>query len=609
MSTTLYILGFTALALVAGFIYELMNGRNNSLGTTLTITGVLALIVNWIAIWLITVPFTHFMTGYLLIIYINLIIPIIPSAIAGASQETMNGVITGITVVVLLFVSTGIVIPMGTTPRWCDDAGIKAQYSQLDLQPAPKPGLVGYTSLDQIIKVPASAALTKAGNKLSGGENVAIGNYLQPNQTYLTNVNDIPTYIVDLKVTHALGFRNAGGTVPGYILVNAIDNTQQADFRRGYSMVYVKDGLFNKDLDRKVYFNYLLGSNFRIEDMDGMEVNEILDPSYSGTLMAHVVSYKSVQPVGVYHFDPTTSQGEFIALADVPTKLPYLDRVYPLNWVVEQVKLWGKFANHKSCTPNSNGQVQIDSYNEVITPNGIEYQITVTGMGADPSITQLITVNARTGKGYIFPLTGKSVESIKDKFASLSKKIRNSELTVDECELHAIATTDPNNPTNTVYCIFTDKDVKGNVGISGFGFVALDRAENDADYALADTFQGAFNEYMKIRSKAAEDLAVSNTANDITVTGVVLSNEWVNDESGGSRLINVQSDDNQSYWLLATGDSKNAAAAIPGKRVTITAYARNNQPYLSVRYIKVDGAPDFGGSLYWHNFIEWLKSW
>lgn len=600
--TTLYILGFTVLALVAGFIFEIMNGRNHNLGAVLAITGILALIVNWIAIWLITVPFTHFMTGYLLMTYINLIIPIIASGIAGASEEAMNGVITGIVVVILLFVSTGIV-SMSTTPRWCDDPGLQEQIGLLKLDPAPAGMIYHETALDQLIKVPASAALTKAGNELSGGENVALGNYLQPNQAYLTRVNGIPTYVVDLKVTNALGFRNAGKTVPGYLLVNAIDPNAPVEFRRGYQLNYVPEGLFSLDLDRRAYFQFELGANARLEDLDGMEVNDNLDPSYSGTVMSHVLSYKSVAPTGVYHFDPTTGQGEFVALADVPTKLPYLDRVYPLEWVKDQVSLWGKFANHESCTLNQNGQVQIDNADDVVTPEGIEYQITMTGMGNDPSMTQLISVNPTTGHGYIFPLTGKSVESIRDAFTRLTKQIYNQELKVDECELHAI------DGENVVYCIFTSADTYGNTNVSGYGFVSLDRAENDADYAVGKTFEDAYQEYRKVRDTAQEEINLTNTASDVTIFGTVISNEWVSDESGGSRLINVLEDStNTSHWFLADGTSKNAAAAQPGRHVTITAYQRTGQSYLSVRYITVEGIPDFGGSLYWHNFVEWLKT-
>ncbi|KKU33368.1 hypothetical protein A3K29_05515 [Candidatus Collierbacteria bacterium RIFOXYB2_FULL_46_14] len=604
MNLTLFILGFTALAMVAGLIYEMMNGRDHSLRATLTITGILALIINWVAIWLITVPFTHFMTGYLLMVYINLIIPIIASAIAGASNETMNGAITGIVVVVLLFVSTGIVVPMSTTPRWCDDAGISEKIGLLKLEPAPEGMLYHETALDQLIKVPASAALTKAGNELSGGENVALGNYLQPNQAYLTRVRGIPTYVIDLKVTQALGFRNAGRVVPGYLLVNAVDPNAPVEFRRGYQLRYVPSGMFSLDLDRRAYFQFELGANARLEDLDGMEVDDTLYPTYTGTIMSHVLSYKSVAPTGVYHFDPATGQGEVVALADIPTKLPHLDRVYPLDWVKDQVTLWGKFANHESCTLNQNGQVQIDNADDVITPEGIEYQITMTGMGNDPSMTQLIAVNPTTGHGYIFPLTGKSVESIRDAYGRLTKQIYNQELKVDECELHAI------DGEHVVYCIFTSSDAYGNTNVSGYGFVGLNRAENDADYAVGKTFEDAYQEYRKIRDTAQEEINLTNTAHDVTIIGTVSSNEWVSDESGGSRLISLVEDGtNVSYWLLADGTSKNAAAAQPGHHVTVTAYQRNGQPYLSVRYITVDGVPDFGGSLYWHNFIEWLKSW
>jgi hypothetical protein len=386
-------------------------------------------------------------------------------------------------------------------------------------------------------------------------------------------------------------------------LVNSIDPNAPADFRRGYELKFVPGGMFSLDLDRKVYFDFLLGSNVRIQDLDGMEIDDNFKPTYTGTIMSHVIGYKGLAPTGVYYFDPATGLGEEIPLADVPTRLPWVDRVYPLEWVVKQVELWGLFANHNACTLNNNGQVQVDSFNDVITPEGVEYQITMTGMGNDPSMTGLITCSPTTGQCFVYPLTGKSIESISDNFKRLSTKILLGGLNVDECELHAI------DGINTVYCIFTGSDQFGNTSVGGYGFVALDRAENDSDYALADTFDGAYNEYLQILSSAGNETVVSNTANDVTITGIVDSNEWVSDADNGSRLIHVIADDGTSYWLVADGSSKNAAAAIKGARVTVTAYQREGQNFLTVRYIKVEGVPDFGGSLYWRNFAQWLQSW
>ncbi len=382
--------------------------------------------------------------------------------------------------------------------------------------------------------------------------------------------------------------------IPGYLIVNAVNNTANAEYRPGYYMPYAPDALFSYDLARKVYFDFALPKGVQIRDLHGMEIDNTYKPGYTGTVMEHTLSYKGVQPTGVYAFDPATGFGEFVPLADVPTKLPHLDRVIPLDWVLDQVTLWGKFANHEACdTFTSSGQYQIDSYNEVITPNGVEYQITMTGMGDDPSMTHLITVDAKTGQGYIFDMRGKSVYSIKEQFKTLTKQIRNVELTVDECELHAI------DGVNTVYCIFTNSDADGNTNISGYGFVAVDRAENDADYALADTFDGAYNEYLRIRSTADANTVITNTANDVVVEGIVVSNQQVAaDEGGFTRLINVRSDDGKDYWFMADGSSRNAAAATENRQVTVTGYQREGLNYLTVRYITVAGVPDFGNSLF-----------
>lgn len=597
-----YILAFSLFSIVLAFVFETMNGRSGNVPSVAFLTGIAALLLNWAIIGLGTPTFSHWMTGgYPLLFFLNLTIPVVMSAIVSVPEGANTGATSGTFIIVLALVVYSI-LRGAIDPSWCNTDEIRQQIGLLNLQPAPDGMVFHETALDQLIRVPASAALTKAGNALSGGENVAIGNYLQPNRAYLTMIQGVPTYVIDLRVSDALGFRNANKIVPGYLLVNAVNNNSLADFRRGYTIRYVPDGMFSLDLDRKAYFEFALENSIFLDDLDGMEVNEALDPSYTGTIMSHVIGFKGVQPTGVFHFDPTTGKWEVIPLADIPTKLPHLDRVYPLDWVTDQVKLWGGWANHEACTPNSVGQVQIDSSNDVITPDGVEYQISMTGMGDDPSMTSLITVNARTGQGYIFSLTGKSIESIKDAFTPLTKKIRVDGLTVDECELHAI------DGVNTVYCIFTSADQYGNTNVSGYGFVALNNADEDSDYALADTFEGAYQEYIKIRSKVDDEVSIANQANDVTITGTVVSNEWVNDESGGSRLINIIEDDtNTSIWFLAPGDSLNAASAQSGKHVSITAYEREGQEYLSVRYITVDDVPDFGGAL-WDQGSDWIES-
>lgn len=606
----LIIIGFTALALIASIVFELFNGRDQKISTVAGWSVFLSITLNWITVWLINAPFTSFMTGgYFFLFFANLAIPVVVSFVVGSMSydENVAGGFAG-SFVILVAMIVSMFISIGSTPAWCNDEGLKAQISLLDIQPAPEGMTFHSTSLDQLIKVPASAALTKAGNELSGGQNVALGNYLQPAVAYLTHVQGIPMYVIDLKVTNAMGYRNSAGqgqepTIPGYLIVNAIDGSVPAELRLGYRIVYAPEALFSYDLDRKVYFDYALPDSRLISDLDGMEIDDELTPSYTGTVMGHPLSYKTTAPIGIYKLDPTTGLGEFIPLSEVPTKLPYLDRVYPLEWVIDQVTLWGKFANHASCDPfTNNGQVQIDSYNEVVTPNGIEYQITMTGMGNDPSMTQLITVDAQTGKGYIFPTTGKSVESIKDQFKGLTKELRIDGLNVDECELHAL------DGVNTVYCIFTNADQYGNTNISGYGFVAIDRAENDADYALADTFDEAYNEFLKIRSTADSNTVVTNTADDVTIVGTVISNEPVSTDDGFTRLINVKGDDGLEYWLMADGSSKNAAAATVGRHVTVTAYQREGQQFMTVRYITSDGVPDFGGNLLWDEFSQWLQS-
>ena len=99
---------------------------------------------------------------------------------------------------------------------------------------------------------------------------------------------------------------------------------------------------------------------------------------------------------------------------------------------------------------------------------------------------------------------------------------------------------------------------------------------------------------------------ITNTTNDVVITGTVVSNEQVATDEGFTRLINVRGDDGKDYWFMADGSSRNAAAATAERHITVTAYQREGLSYLTVRYITVDGVPDFGNNLM--IVIEHLKS-
>lgn len=580
-----YVFGFTILGTVVGFIFELFNRPEKKLWAVTIASLVVTGIMNWAVIYFVMPAFSHWLSsGYPLLFFINIFAPACISLIAGYKDYDGNytGGIGGICAGFVLLVIY-LVVVVATPPAWCNTSQIRERISILKLNQSTSP--YPSTDLDNIIRVPASVALSKAGNTLSSGENAALGNYLQPNRAYIQLIQGQPYYVIDLKVTNWIGFRQAGGIIPGYLLVNANDENAPVEFHLGYKIKYAPSAQWNLDLDRSVYTKFLLGTPYRIRDLDGMEVDDNFQPTYTGSVMAHVLGYKGTDVMAIYQVDPESGTGSQLSLEEKPE---WLDRVYPLDWVQKQVELWGSFSNHEACSWTQIGQTQVDWANDVTIPGGLEYQFTMTSMGDDPALTSLVSVNPTTGVGTIYPMTGKTVEGIKAMVEQRSKMLNPAGYIADECEIHRILN------ANTAYCILTFQN--GNdYSIGGYAFVDIELAMNNnlEDIAIAPTFDEAYYAYQQVKARVTGETELASTQDNIQIVGMVMSNIWVNyGGEAGSYLINVQTDNGQSVWMLARGMSLNAAAAQPKTRVTATCYQQEGLNYMTVRYIKVEGVPD-----------------
>jgi len=225
----------------------------------------------------------------------------------------------------------------------------------------------------------------------------------------------------------------------------------------------------------------------------------------------------------------------------------------------------------------------------------LEYQLTLTSMGVEPSLTRLVTFNPTTGQGVVYPMTGKTIQGIQTLVEQTAKDALNATgFVADECEIHRLL------DRNTAYCILTSTyngaDGMVDVSIGGYAFVDITQAMNNnlQDVAVGRTFEEAYSRYQEVVARTGDNTQLANTQDDIQIAGVVQSNTPVNyGGENGSFLINILGDDGQSYWVLARGSSLNAAAALPGTRVTATCYQQAGQAYLTVRKITVEGMPDF----------------
>lgn len=622
----LFVVIGTAIAAVSAFVLSLFNERgrynNSSVGpvTAAVIAGIVMFFVNWLILYFGMPSFSWWSTGgWPLIVFLNWFVGSSAALLPLLEENNANGGAIGWGIGVVALIIWGIALLL-TPPAMCDNPSYKQLANIMPMTDATS--AYPNTDLSLVIRVPQSVALSNAGNALSSGDNGALGSYMQANRAYIQSIAGHPYYVVDLRVTDWRAFNNQGGVIPGYVLVDAIDPSAPVQFKGGYSIRYAPDAMWGQDLDRRVYMDYILGTPFRVADLDGMEVDDEFVPYYTGTMMRHQMGYTALVVDSLYQFDPQSGTGTHLTLDQKPA---WLDRVYPMETFAQYAEWWGSYHAHDVCNWSGQaGMEMVDRVNDVIIPGGIEYQITMTSVGNDPSLTHLITVNPTTGQATLYPFRGKTIEGIEKLVKVASKKLNPAGYNAEDCEIHRLL------DHNVAYCMLTfandtnsgstsNPGVGDDIVIGGYAFVDIESAMNNQieDVAIGASFNEAYANFQTIVARAGMDANLANNQSDVQVVGTVVDNVRVDYPSADtpSFLITVQPDDGTALvYMVAPTNSLNAAIARQGSHVTATVYQIPGQQYFNVRKISVDGAPNLEGALYapaasmiaaigWGNFL------
>ena len=597
-----YALAFGGLTAVLALIFCLFNDSKKILGPL--ISGfVFGTLVNAALVYLATPYFTFWSVGgFSLLLFVDIVIAGIITFIAGSENEEMGGLsAAGITLVVLLIV-WALVTGLTTPTVLCDNNGYQKMVSLLNLQ--EEDAVHPDTDLASLIRVSPDMALAKASNALSQGDagGAAYGSYLAPNRAYLQKVQDHWYYIVDLSVTDWRGFRNRGAVVPGYIVIDAMNPQAAATLRTGYNILYAPYARFNKDLDRHVYLNFSLGTRYQVQDLTGMEVDDEWNPYYTGTLVLQSVGFQGKTVAGVITVNPQTGEILKYGLEDSPE---WVDRIYPLGLVESYAKWWGDYHAFQACTWQGNaGRVQIDAANDVVTSQGLEFQITMTSKmtvssGSDYSLTEIIYVNPKTGEARRQDMSGAIVEKVDDLVDEASFEVVAGGYEPQECELHTIL------GTQVWYCILTgrtetESGTASSGSYTGVAFITAEAtAANDVTAVIIDeTLEGAYRQLRtQLASRATDDPTLAGQTLTVQIEGIIQRKSVVPPlyESTGTDwyLFTIVEGTGKTWFAVSEGSLWNAAYAEEGDKVTITAIQEPEQPYMILQYITVEGIPDF----------------
>lgn len=587
-----YVIGFTLFAMVFGAVIELFNGNKKHVISTAVITGILAAIVNAGITYFFEPQFYHLLNfeGYPIMLAVNAVIAIVVSVVIYGLETNIEDTFPG-------SVGAGLITLAGFGLTWaaiayvanspgiiCDNGGYQQMANQLTLTPATSP--FPDTDLNELIRVAPVTAMQKASAAINQAD---MGSYLQPNRAYLQRIGTVGyhvVYIVDLKVTDWRAYRDRGAVVPGFVVVDAMDPKTPGEFHGGLSIKYSPEAQWNDDLDRYVYFSFVLGKPYKMDDLNGMEVDDDMKPFYPGTLLKPNIGFQGKVVDGVLMVDPQTGSMQQLANNAIPD---WMDRVYSRDYVSTYIGWWASYHNHQDCTGQGKaGQEKIDDVHDVITSRGVEYQFTMTSVGEDIATTELIQVSARTGGGVIYPGGGRIVSAIKTLVQSASRKITSEGYDVGLCQLHALLSQE------VWYCVLVTPGESGG-NTAAYAFVQKTRADDINAVAVDPTFDGAYTKLQRIIAAGSGDnTQLSEQQQKQQYSGVVNHKVFVpviNDV--GSFLFSVTADDGKTYYFNVSAGDKNAAWMKEGDRVTVTAYQVLHEQYLTVTDIVIDGAPHF----------------
>lgn len=413
----IYSLGFAVFFALLAMVYNLAVSERKQPISVLVINLIVLLLVNLVVNYAFQPYYTHLLAGgYFWVTMIDMVVVSLVTwgISAGADVEANDAIGLGITL--LMAIAMWALVDLFYTPgAFCDTAGYKQMASVIKVEDMGNQ-VYPDTDPDHLIQVAPQTAYLKAARKLGGDSN--LGSYLKVGKPYLQPVGQGYYYIVALGISDWWAFKARGGVIPGYIVVDALDPQKEAELKLGYNIRYDPEAAFwsDQNLNRHVYFDYLLGTSWRVDDLDGgLEVDDNWKPYYTGTLLKHVIGFQGMAPDGVITVDPQSGEIVRYGLDKVPA---WVDRVYSLGYIQRYVRWWGDWAfrDPGQCwlTGTAN-QRKIDSDGYVVTYHGLVAEVTMTSYNADQALTEIVYVNLRNGHAQRYHITGaieKSVEHL-----------------------------------------------------------------------------------------------------------------------------------------------------------------------------------------------------
>ena len=255
------------------------------------------------------------------------------------------------------------------------------------------------TSNENIVRVGPQTAYNKANQvmgqtipdeKKGNGAVYTLGSRYQLADCVRQSVRAHMYYICSLQLSGTVNNRADKYTVPGYIVVDALDPEATPRFFGGYKMVLTYGAPYGHSMTRHIYNNGY--DNVYVDDPT-FEVDDNWRPYYTASIDTPGARWQQSVPRAFITADPQTGAITRYPLTRIPA---WVDRVYSADMAKMMLNWWGDWGVVPWTQQGSGGRFKVDGdVTLVYTDRGPAWQALLTSYNTDTSVTYVALFNAR----------------------------------------------------------------------------------------------------------------------------------------------------------------------------------------------------------------------
>ncbi len=220
------------------------------------------------------------------------------------------------------------------------------------------------------------------------------------------------------------------------------------------------------------------------------------------------------------------------------------------------------------------------------------YQATMTSVGNDGSLTEVIYINPLNGHAVRYPITGRAVKGVKTLVQGASTRLNPQGFIPDQCQLQVLMN------RNVWFCVL----IGGGSDAGSYGGVAFVQERWTADNTkviVARTLNDAYDQLrLQVSTESPDNPALAVSMEKIQLRGVLERKTTRQTASGVGVILFIMSgtDVPVNTGFKASGDNPVAGLMKEGDTITVTALKINTDGWTDVIDITNEQLPKWIGN-------------